>query len=106
MVERLDLPQAAEFEEVTIMFKALRELFWRLKYRKGRRLNFWVGYDANVEVLIVENRIATSGTVLYRTRSGPNGWDPIGGEFGPVKEASIPALHQKLRGWLDNPCQK
>jgi len=50
------------------MLASLRQLYWRLKYRPGRRVTFCFGYDGFTEILVVENRVATTGTLVYRER--------------------------------------
>jgi len=50
------------------MLASLRQLYWRLKYRPGRRVTFCFGYDGFTEILVVENRVTTTGTLVYRER--------------------------------------
>lgn len=70
------------------MFRSLRQIYWRLKYRPGRVFEFCVGRDFFNDVLIVENRVASNGTLVYRVR-GWCPWGEDGGPFGPKREDTV-----------------
>ena len=83
------------------MSQSLRQLYWRLKYRPGRVFSFSDSKDFFNEVLIVENRVASKGTVVYRTRH----WDPWFKEpgeesdtpFGPPREDTVQEMIRRAR---------
>lgn len=78
------------------MFNTIRNACWRLRYRRGRIITFCSGYDLYSDVIIVENKIATTGTVLYRERPSVIPWGTEESEFGPIEEATISELHKRL----------
>ena len=77
------------------MFTYLRQLYWRMKYRPGCKVTFCFAFDGFNEILIVENRLATTGTLVYRER-GVNVFGPEQVEFGPIREDTVPDMIQRL----------
>lgn len=77
------------------MFAFLRHLYWRSKYRPGRKVTFCCGFDGFNEILVVENRVATTGTLVYRER-GVNVFGSGQDEFGPIREDTVPNIVQRL----------
>jgi hypothetical protein len=83
------------------MLASLRELYWRLKYRPGRRVTFCFGYDGFTEILVVENRVATTGTLVYRERD-VNVWSEEQDPFGPLREDPVPDIVRRLTTYPGN----
>jgi hypothetical protein len=79
------------------MFAMLRQLYWRLQYRPGRMIMFTHARDGITEILVVENRIASSETICYRKRE-INVWAPrsVQCAFGPALESSIQEMIQRI----------
>ena len=77
------------------MLARLRKLYWRLKYRPGRTVTFCFGYDGFHEILVVESRLATAGTLVYRER-GINVRAQDQEPFGPPREDTIPDIVRRL----------
>ncbi|HZN65468.1 MAG TPA: hypothetical protein VFB66_09210 [Tepidisphaeraceae bacterium] len=95
------------------MLASLRQLYWRLKYRPGRRVTFCFGYDGFTEILVVENRVATTGTLVYRERDvnvwseeqvpvrpPPRGPGPRHRPALTTYPRNCPACGRDLRSWL------
>ena len=78
------------------MFALLRQFVWRLRYRPGRIVTFCYAYDGFTEVLIVENRVALTGTLLYRER-GVNVLGTDQPQFGPLSEDTVPEMIRRAR---------
>ena len=81
------------------MLASLRQLYWRLKYRPGRRVTFGWGYDGFTEIIVVENRLATAGTLVYCERDVDSRAEPR--EFGPPREETVPDMVRRLTTYPD-----
>lgn len=77
------------------MFEFLRQLYWRMKYRPGRKVTFCCAFDGFSEILVVENRLATTGTLVYRERA-VNVFGTEQDEFGPIHEDTVPDMVRRL----------
>jgi hypothetical protein len=84
------------------MLAKLRQLYWRIKYRPGRRVTFCFAYDGFNEILVVENRLATTGTLVYRERTlNTMEKGAKQDEFGPPREDSVPEMIRRLTSDAD-----
>lgn len=77
------------------MLASLRQYYWRLKYRPGRKVTFCFAFDGFNEILVVENRLAKAGTLVYRERRR-NTWTAEQNEFGPPREDTVPDMVRRL----------
>lgn len=79
------------------MVASLRRFYWKLKYRSGCQITFCAGYDLFLfyEILVVENRVDATGTLIYRVRPV----NVFGGKqvkFGPLCEDEVPEMVRRL----------
>ena len=73
----------------------IKNLYWRLKYRRGQKVFFTYACDGICEILVVENNIATTGTIRYRARQ-VDVWNKEQGDFGDVLESTVPEMLHSL----------
>ena len=78
------------------MLRSIRKLYWRLKYRPSRTFEFCFAIDGFTDILIVENRVASTGTLVYRKRCF-NPWAPDQCEFGPPREDTVPEMIRRAK---------
>ncbi len=90
----------------TSIFTRPLRWYWRLKYRPGSTFTVWIGHNDFWQILIVENRIKTYGTLIYRKREV---FVPVGSitwaraqeiadrcEYGPLREDTVPDMFDRL----------
>ena len=82
------------------MLSSLRRLYWRLRYRPGRTLTFCYGFDGFREILVVENRVSSTGTLVYRQRTlNTMARGVKQSDFGPEREDTVPEMVRRLRSF-------